>query len=149
MKAPLFRLQDQNGDWQEAKEIYPEGPTVLFFYPKDFTPGCTSEVCDFRDAMPEFKTLGAQIFGVSSDSVKSHERFAKKHDLPFPILTDTQGSLRKAFGVQSELFGLLPGRETFVIDRSGEIVLRYKNMNAKRHRKKAFEAVKELVEGGN
>jgi len=93
---------------------------VLFFYPKDDTPGCTMEACAFRDNYAELQSLGAEVWGVSGDDASSHQRFATRHQLPYPLLVDQANGLRKAFGVPNVL-GLLPGRVTYVIDGSGEI----------------------------
>ena len=91
---------------------------VLFFYPRDFTPGCTAEACAFRDDYADFVEAGAAVVGVSADSGDSHRRFAQHHDLPFPLVSDADGALRAAYGVD-KVWGLLPGRITFVIDRQG------------------------------
>jgi peroxiredoxin Q/BCP len=93
---------------------------VVYFYPKDETPGCTAEACSFRDSYEDFKTAGAEVIGISDDSVASHESFAKHHRLPFVLLSDPGGAARKAFGVGKTL-GLFNGRVTFVIDRTGVI----------------------------
>jgi peroxiredoxin Q/BCP len=116
--APDFELPDASGrpvklsDWRGRKAV------VLYFYPKDDTPGCTKEACTFRDSYEDFQQAGAEVIGVSSDSGASHQAFAKKHRLPFTLLSDSSGSLRKKYGVPATL-GLLPGRVTFVIDREG------------------------------
>ena len=91
---------------------------VLYFYPADNTPGCTAEACSFRDAYEDFTEAGAVVIGVSSNDAASHERFAGKHRLPFSLLSDSDGSLRSAYGVK-RTFGLMPGRVTFVIDPDG------------------------------
>lgn len=91
---------------------------VVYFYPKDFTRGCTAEACEFRDYYEEFKTMGAEVIGISGDSVQSHEAFAREHKLPFTLLSDSDGSVRKAYEVKKSL-GLIPGRVTFVIDKQG------------------------------
>ncbi len=116
--APDFELPDAAGrpvklsDWRGQKAV------VLYFYPKDDTPGCTKEACTFRDSYEDFQEAGAEVIGVSSDSGASHQAFAKKHRLPFTLLSDASGALRKKYGVPATL-GLLPGRVTFVIDREG------------------------------
>jgi thioredoxin-dependent peroxiredoxin len=93
---------------------------VVYFYPKDDTPGCTRESCAFRDQFSDFSDAGAEVIGISSDSVASHKKFAEKHRLPFTLLSDPGGSVRKAFGVPSSL-GVLPGRVTYVIDKKGVV----------------------------
>lgn len=138
---PQFELQDQHGATFKSDALK-DTPVVLYFYPKNFTPGCTREACDFRDQYEDFKKLGATVIGVSSDTVNSHARFAKKHDIPFIFLADEKGKLRKKFGVKSELFGLLPGRETFVFDKNGQLITRYNSLSASKHTRKALEALK-------
>ncbi len=93
---------------------------VVYFYVKDFTPGCTRETCSFRDSYQAFKNLGAEVIGISSDSKASHDAFAKKHQVPFILLADQDGSVKKAFGVKRTL-GILPGRVTFLIDKRGVV----------------------------
>ena len=118
---PEFSLSDQTGRLRSNSEF--EGsPLVLFFYPKDDTPGCTIEVCGFRDKYDLFKLLGAEVWGVSNDNELSHRRFAEKNKLPFPLLCDEDNLLRKLFGVPKVL-GLLDGRVTYIIDSKG--VIRY------------------------
>ncbi|MEH6408512.1 MAG: peroxiredoxin, partial [Leeuwenhoekiella sp.] len=117
---------------------------VIYFYPKNFTPGCTKEACSFRDSYADFKALGADILGVSSDNTNSHARFADKYSLPFTMLSDPGGKIRKKFGVKSDLLGLIPGRETFIFDKQGKLVLRYNSLKAQSHITKAMEAVKNL-----
>lgn len=108
-----FRLADQRG--QRA--------IVLFFYPRDNTPGCTTQACTFRDQYQDFQDLGAEVVGISSDSEASHQQFAQQHRLPFPLLADTAGQVRKLYQVPRALLGALPGRVTFVIDQEG--IIRY------------------------
>ncbi len=115
------------------------------FYPKDNTPGCTTEACSFRDQYEDFKDLGAEVIGISSDSVKSHHKFAAKHKLPFILLSDQDKRLRKLFGVRNNLFGLLPGRVTYIIDKNGLLISIFDSANAVKHIPKALEIVQELV----
>ncbi len=105
-----FRLADRRGRH-----------LVLYFYPKDDTPGCTAEACSFRDQYEDFQDLGADVVGISSDSEASHQKFTQKHRLPFPLLADPGGQVRKLYEVPRALLGLLPGRVTFVIDKQGVI----------------------------
>ena len=121
-KAPDFTLPSANGENVSLSSLLGKRTVVLYFYPKDDTPGCTAEACEFRDHYEEFKAAGAEVVGVSADSAGSHERFASKHKLPFLLLSDRDGEVRARYGVKSTL-GLFPGRETFVIDRTG--VVRY------------------------
>jgi len=119
-------------------------PVVLYFYPKDHTPGCTAEAKAFRDRYETFSATGAEIVGVSSDSIQSHQRFAGKHRLPFPLLSDAGGEVRKLFGVEKTL-GLIPGRATFVIDGDG--IVRHvfaSQLEATRHVAEALTALAAL-----
>ena len=115
--APAFSLPDQDGKPVSLADFKGRA-VVLYFYPKDETPGCTRESCAFRDAYEELKEAGAEVIGVSSDSPESHKKFAARHRLPFTLLSDAGRRVRKAYGVPATL-GLLPGRVTFVIDREG------------------------------
>ena len=142
---PNFIAKDNNGDWFESKTVVGRKPLVIYFYPKDNTPGCTTEACSFRDEYQVFKDLGAEVIGVSNDSVKTHQKFAKKYQLPFILLSDEDKKLRKLFGVHNHFFGLIPGRVTFVIDRNGVVILIFDSTNAKKHIEKALHTVKELV----
>jgi peroxiredoxin Q/BCP len=117
---PDFALPDQNGAIVTRDALLARGALVLFFYPKDDTPGCTREVCAFRDAFEAFSDAGVNVAGVSSDDVAAHERFAQRHRLPFILLSDKGGALRKQLGVPKTL-GFVPGRVTYVVDRTGTI----------------------------
>lgn len=139
--APEFSLPDASGK-QVALARFRGRPVVLYFYPKDETPGCTLEACAFRDQYEDFVDAGAEVIGVSSDSSASHEKFAARHRLPFTLLSDAEGAVRKRYGVPSTL-GLLPGRVTFVID--GEGVVRHvfsSQLAATRHVSEALDALR-------
>jgi peroxiredoxin Q/BCP len=116
--APGFRLQTSTGEYISLEDFHGKKNVVVYFYPKDFTKGCTAEACEFRDSYEEFKNLGAEVIGISNDSQKSHEAFASEHKLPFILLSDSDGAVRKAYGVR-KTFGLVPGRVSFVIDKNG------------------------------
>jgi len=116
--APDFSLPTQNGEQITLSQFRGEKVVVLYFYPADNTPGCTREACAFRDSYEVFTAAGAQVIGVSVDSVGSHEQFAAKHSLPFLLVSDDGGTVREAYGIRPTL-GVLPGRVTFVIDRTG------------------------------
>jgi len=118
--APKFRLPSGNGEYVSLDDFLGKKNVVLYFYPKDKSAGCTREACSFRDSYSNFKDLNAEIIGVSSDGQKTHDRFAKDQRLPFPLLSDSDGSLRRAYGVKPTV-GLIPGRATFVIDKHGII----------------------------
>ncbi|MFO8237614.1 MAG: peroxiredoxin [Prochlorococcaceae cyanobacterium] len=142
-KAPLIALPDQSGSERRSDQL--EGKTlVLFFYPKDDTPGCTMEACAFRDSYAELQAMGAEVWGVSGDDAASHQRFATRHNLPYPLLVDRGNALRKAFGVPAVL-GLLPGRVTYVIDGEGVIRHVFNNLlDGAAHRREAIEALRQL-----
>ncbi|MFO7701916.1 MAG: peroxiredoxin [Psychroflexus maritimus] len=142
--VPNFKSKNQDGEEFNSAEIIGKKPVVIFFYPKDFTPGCTKEACNFRDAYQDFQDYGAEVIGISGDSEKSHQRFAKKHQLPYTLLSDSSGKIRKKFGVKKSLLGLVPGRETFVLDKNGMLQMRFNNLDANRHMKKALQKIKEL-----
>src|SRR5580704_6752716 len=116
--APDFELPDQHGKLVRLSQFRGKNAVVVYFYPKDDTTGCTIEACRFRDDFEKFRAAGAQILGISDDSTESHGRFASKYNLPFTLLSDKGGSVRKLFGVKKTL-GVIPGRVTFVIDRDG------------------------------
>jgi thioredoxin-dependent peroxiredoxin len=117
-------------------------PVVLFFYPKDNTLGCTKEVCAFRDGFGEFGKLDAEVIGISSDSVDSHKVFAEKHGLPFTLLSDKGGKVRKLYGVPNTL-GLFPGRVTYVIDERGVVRHTFSSqLGVERHAREAIEALR-------
>ena len=118
-KAPEIELVAANGKTVRLSDFSGK-KLVVFFYPKDDSPGCTREACQFRDAYDDFTEAGAEVIGISSDSTASHEAFGKKHGLPMTLLSDPKGFARKSFGVGSTL-GILPGRATFVIDREGVV----------------------------
>lgn len=143
--VPNFTAKDSHGEVFESQSVLGRKPLVIYFYPKDNTPGCTTEACSFRDQYEDFAALGAEVIGISSDSVKSHQKFANKHHLPFILLSDEDKKLRHIFGVRDTLFGLLPGRVTYVIDKNGVVILIFDSMNAGKHIPKALETVKELV----
>jgi len=117
-RAPSFGGRDQKGAELRSETLLGRGPIVLYFYPRDFTPGCTREACLFRDAFDELQGLGASIVGVSVDDGESHRRFAERHGLPFSLLSDPDRAIARAYGIVRPL-GLGARRVTFVIDRGG------------------------------
>ena len=140
---PPIALPDQNGVERRSDQLNGRA-LVLFFYPKDDTPGCTMEACAFRDSYADLQALGAEVWGVSGDDAASHQRFASRHNLPFPLLVDRGNQLRQAFGVPSVL-GLLPGRVTYVIDGQGLIRHVFNNLlDGPAHRREAVEALQRL-----
>jgi thioredoxin-dependent peroxiredoxin len=118
MPAPDFELPDQHGNLVRLSQYRGRNAVVVYFYPKDDTTGCTIEACRFRDDFEKFRVTGAEIIGISDDSTESHGRFASKYHLPFTLLSDKGGRVRKLYGVK-KTFGVIPGRVTFVIDREG------------------------------
>ena len=141
--APLIALRDQNATERRSDQL--DGKAlVLFFYPKDDTPGCTMEACAFRDNYAELQSLGAEVWGVSGGDASSHQRFATRHQLPYPLLVDQANGLRRAFGVPSVL-GFLPGRVTYVIDGSGVIRHIFNNLlDGPAHLREAKAALQSL-----
>jgi peroxiredoxin Q/BCP len=129
--APGFRLQDQSGKWV-ALEDHRGKWVVLYFYPKDNTPGCTTQACEFRDNVFAFRSIGAVILGISVDDVASHKQFAADHGLPFTILADSDKTVTRAYGVLRS-FGVIQvaRRETFLIDPQGRIVKHYEKVDPK------------------
>ena len=146
--VPEFRLKDQDGNWFNSADHIGKKPLVIFFYPKDFTPGCTAEVCAFRDHFEDFSDAGALVVGISSDSQKSHRNFVDKHRLPFVLLSDTDKKVRRMFRVSNRFMNLLPGRETFVIDKQGKVVLAFEALQASGHVKNALKAIKGIQNSG-
>lgn len=144
-KLPLFGAKDQNGNDFYIASVLLKKVLVIYFYPKDETPGCTKQACFFRDQFEEFKNIGAEVIGISGDSVKSHKKFAEHHKLPFTLLSDEDKSLRKLFGVPTNIMGLLPGRVTYVVDKNGIVQLVFNSMNAESHFPKVLETVKRLM----
>ncbi|KAF3439728.1 hypothetical protein FNV43_RR18006 [Rhamnella rubrinervis] len=123
---PSFALKDQDGKSVSLSKFKGK-PVVVYFYPADETPGCTKQACAFRDSYEKFKKAGAQVIGISGDDPSSHKAFAKKYRLPFTLLSDEGNKVRKEWGVPADLFGTLPGRETYVLDKNGVVQLVYNN----------------------
>ena len=143
--APDFTLLDQSGMPVKLGDFLDKKHIVLYFYPKDNTSICTEEACAFRDSYEVFKDGGAEIMGISSDPVESHQQFAKEHQLPFKLLSDVGGVIRKRYGVPTA-FGL-PGRVTYIIDRQG-IVRRmfFSQYTSKKHVDVALETLQSIRE---
>lgn len=116
--APDFTLTSAQGEKVSLRDFKGQKSVVVYFYPKDDTPGCTAESCAFRDSYEVFKGAGAEVIGISGDSEESHQKFAQKYNLPFILLSDQGDKVRKLFGVPATLF-ILPGRVTYVIDKEG------------------------------
>ena len=144
-KIPIFSAKDNDGNDFDSAAIVGKKPVVFYFYPKDNTPGCTAQACSFRDQYEDFKDLGAEVIGISSDSIASHEKFIQKYKLPFILLSDSDKKIRSLFGVKPDLFGLLPGRVTYVVDKNGMIQLVFDSLVATNHIPRALEMIKQLV----
>lgn len=144
-EIPSVKLRDKEGKVFEVDKFKGSNPVVIYFYPRNFTPGCTTEACDFRDQYQDFKDLGAEVIAISSDSAESHTKFSKQYNLPFIFLSDENKEARKAFGVKSSLFGIVPGRETFVFDQKGILRMRYNNLSASNHTSNALQKLRELA----
>ncbi len=143
-KAPDFTLPSQAGEPVRLSDRLGERVVVLYFYPKDETKGCTAEACAFRDSYEVFTDAGADVIGVSSDSVDKHASFVGHHELPFTLLSDKGGKVRKSYGVPTTL-AVIPGRVTYVIDRTGTVRNVFSSMmNIGGHIQEALDAVKKL-----
>ncbi|MDG2989802.1 peroxiredoxin [Candidatus Synechococcus calcipolaris G9] len=118
-RAPDFSLPSGTGTTIHLQDYIGKKPVVLYFYPKSDTPGCTVQACSFRDAYTVFQELGAEVIGLSNDSVAAQDRFAKNHQLPFILLSDEGNQVRKLYGVPGPIFGMVPGRVTYIIDQEG------------------------------
>lgn len=143
--VPSFTLLDQNGNQFSSKDIVGKQVLIVYFYPKDDTPGCTKEACKFRDEFEVFSDLNVRVIGISSDDVSSHKKFAEKYNLPFTLLADTEKKVRKLFGVPTYAGGILPGRVTYIINKKGKIVYVFNSMKeAEKHVSTALEIIKNL-----
>lgn len=141
--VPSFSLKDQNGEVFEYDSVKGKSNLVIYFYPKDDSPGCTKEACSFRDQFEVFKKADAQIIGISGQSVKSHFEFAKKHRLNYTLLSDEGNKVRKLFGVPTNFFGLLPGRVTYVVNKQGKVIFIFNSqINAEKHIDEALQILK-------
>lgn len=143
--APGFTLKDQDGNHVSLSDYHGKRNVVLFFYPRDFSPGCTAQACSFRDSYEDFTDMDAVVIGVSGDSVGSHKKFLDKYLFPFTLLSDPKGKIRSIYG-STKAFGLLPGRYTFIIDKEG--VIRHiftSETNMKKHVDEALKVLREIV----
>lgn len=144
--APDFRLQDQKGDWHTL-ESYRGTWVAMYFYPKDDTPGCTTEACAFRDNIFAFEELGATILGVSLDDVESHQAFAEKYSLPFSLLSDADGDTAKAYGVLGSFAGIrVAKRQSFLIDPDGRVAKHYEKVDPNTHSEEVLADLKVLTQ---
>ena len=145
--APEFELSDQTGQLHSLED-YRDQWVVLYFYPKDDTPGCTTEACEFRDNIFAFREINAQILGVSFDDVDSHREFAEQHSLPFPLLADTDGKAAAAYGVRTRMLGMtVAKRQTFLIDPAGKVAKHYVSVQPATHAAEVLADLKTLGAG--
>jgi len=143
--VPSFSLKDQNGQVFNIDSVKGKHNLIIYFYPKDDSPGCTKEACSFRDQFEVFKNEDAIIIGISGQSVKSHLEFAKKHRLNYTLLSDDGNKVRKSFGVPTSFLGLLPGRVTYIVDKKGKVVFVFNSqLNAEKHIEEALRILKGL-----
>ncbi len=144
-RAPDFELPTQDGKTVRLADFRGKKAVVLYFYPKDFTAGCTAESCSFRDAYEDFSQAGAEVIGISDDDVDSHREFASHHRLPFILASDTDGTVRERYGVKKTLW-LIKGRETFVIDREGIIRHMFSSqLDPTRHVEEALKVIRQIT----
>jgi len=142
--APEFELADQSGQLHSLED-YRDQWVVLYFYPKDETPGCTTEACEFRDNIFAFREINVQILGVSLDDVESHQKFAENHGLPFPLLADIEGKAAEAYGVKTKMFGMtVAKRQTFLVGPDGTIAKHYEKVKPAEHSQQVLADLKEL-----
>jgi len=143
--VPKFELRDQIGELFNIDSVLGKKNLVIYFYPKDDSPGCTKEACSFRDQFEVFADADAIIIGINAQSVESHLEFAEKHRLNFTLLSDTNNKVRKLFGVPSNLFGLIPGRVTYVVNKEGKVVYIFDSqLNAEKHVDEALRIIQGL-----
>jgi peroxiredoxin Q/BCP len=143
--APAFRLQDQGGKWHALSD-YRGKWVAIYFYPKDDTPGCTTQACSFRDNVFAFSKEGAVILGISVDDVASHKAFAEKHGLPFPLLADADKSVSKSYGVLKTYMGVMEmaRRDTFIVDPQGRVAKHYESVKPEGHSQVVLDDIKAL-----
>ena len=141
-RIPHFELLNQHGKLFNSETVLGVKPLVVYFYPKDETPGCTAEACSFRDHYEEFLDLGAEVIGISSDGVQSHQKFAARHKLPFVLLSDSKKKVQRLFKLPKILFGLYTKRITFVIDKTGLVSYVHSSLMPDTHIKKALQQLK-------
>lgn len=140
---PDFKLKNQKDEVVNLSEYIGKKNLVLFFYPKDDTPGCTREACSFRDHYEAFLDAAAEVIGISGQSVESHKNFAQKHNLKYQLLSDEGNKIRKLFGVPTNLFGLLPGRVTYVADKTGKVIYIFNSQTqVEKHVEEALKVLK-------
>ena len=144
-KAPGFNLQDQNGDWHRLED-YSGSWLAIYFYPKDDTPGCTTEACNFRDNIYAFKAIGAAVVGISLDDVDSHKAFATKYKLPFILLADEEGETAEAYGVLRDWkLVRIASRQSFLVNPQGVIVKHYEDVDPETHTQQVLDDLEAMM----
>jgi peroxiredoxin Q/BCP len=143
--APEFEGPTSDGSKLGLKNFLGKKNVVLYFYPKDDTPGCTREACSFRDNIGPIRKMGAEVVGVSLDSITSHDKFTSKYNLPFPLISDKEKRIAQAFGVLKDT-GTSASRVTFIIDKAGKIARIFPKVDVSRHTEEVVAALKELPE---
>lgn len=142
-QVPQFSLPDQNGNSFSISSVIGKKNLVIYFYPEDDSPGCTREACYFRDEYEAFNEADAMIIGISGQSVESHKKFAEKYHLSFTLLSDLGDKVRKLFGVPVNFLGMVPGRVTYIVDKSGKVVYIFNSQTqAKKHVDEALRILK-------
>lgn len=142
---PSFELKDQHGKWFNIDSVVGKKNLVIYFYPKDDSPGCTKQACAFRDQFEVFAEEDALIIGISAQSVESHLNFAQKYNLNYTLLSDDGNKVRKLFGVPASLFGLISGRVTYVVNKEGQVVYQFNSqMQTERHVEEALRILQSL-----
>ena len=147
--APAFELQDQNGDWHRLDKYHGLW-IVLYFYPRDFTPGCTTEACSFRDDIFKFRKMNIALLGVSMDDVESHQKFAEEYSLPFPLLADDDGAVSRIYGTYLGIGGGvgIAQRQTFLIDPDGLLAKHYPKVDPDVHSAQVMADLESLMAAG-
>jgi peroxiredoxin Q/BCP len=148
-EAPGFKLQDQNGEWHDLQD-YRDTWLVVYFYPKDDTPGCTTEACNFRDNIYAFKAIGASVVGISVDDVESHQKFSEKYKLPFILLADEEGTTAAAYGVLRDWkLVQIASRQSFLVNPEGRIARHYEDVDPDTHTQQVLADLEAMmVEAG-
>lgn len=142
---PEFALMDQFGNLFDIKSVLGKKNLVIYFYPKDDSPGCTKEACSFRDQFEVFRDADALIIGISSQSVESHKKFSEKYRLNYTLLSDNSDNIRKLFGVPTNFLGLIPGRVTYIVNKEGRVVYIFNSqLKAEQHVEEALKILKDL-----
>jgi peroxiredoxin Q/BCP len=142
---PSFTLKDQMGNPLDITTLIGKKNLVIYFYPKDDSPGCTKEACSFRDQFEVFREADALVIGISSQSVDSHKKFSEKYGLNYTLLSDEGGKVRKLFGVPTNFLGLIPGRVTYVVNKEGRVVYVFNSqINAVQHVEEAVKILRDM-----